>query len=306
MNENIEYLQSLGIEKIVQDTHIPKEHVAGILKNEFSNFTKVQFLGFIAILEREYNLDLTSLKDEGLEFFKTHAPVKKAPAGNSELFVVTDKRRNFTPLYIALATIVFIVGAFVTFKMTSKDDAVLQQDLFVEEMMDTKKIEQIQDTIASSKDSSKIQVAVPVVQQQEHNVTDATQEQNNTQSTQDIQQATTQVSAVETPQTVQEQHHTNEAVAVQNLIFKPSYRTWYGYIDIKTHKKKHTTSSRTLRLDPKRDWLVVFGHGPLRVTLNGKTHYYKSRKSLRFLYKDGKVRQIHAKEFKKYNKGRIW
>ena len=64
--EGFNKLQELGSETIVAATHIPIAHVEKILNKEFEQFQKPQFFGFISILEREYKIDLSDLKQEFL------------------------------------------------------------------------------------------------------------------------------------------------------------------------------------------------------------------------------------------------
>ena len=59
-------LQELGSKAITAATHIPIAHVESILNKEFDTFQKPQFFGFLSILEREYKIDLSALKQEYL------------------------------------------------------------------------------------------------------------------------------------------------------------------------------------------------------------------------------------------------
>jgi len=64
--ENFEQLQELGSKNIASATHIPLAHLEMILNREFEQFKKPQFFGFVSILEREYKIDLSGLKQEYL------------------------------------------------------------------------------------------------------------------------------------------------------------------------------------------------------------------------------------------------
>lgn len=52
VNEGFEKLGTIGAQKINEKTHISKYHVQALLHNNFDDMTKIQFLGFVSILER--------------------------------------------------------------------------------------------------------------------------------------------------------------------------------------------------------------------------------------------------------------
>ena len=59
----LEKLREIGTHKIFERTHIAKKFVEDILNENFSSMNRVQFAGFLSILEREYNLDLHELSE---------------------------------------------------------------------------------------------------------------------------------------------------------------------------------------------------------------------------------------------------
>ena len=88
MSEALERLQKLGAQKIYEDTHIPIKHVQAILHESFEGFSKVQFLGFISILEKEYSLELQELHEKGAEYFVE----KNISTEGDSLFISQQKR----------------------------------------------------------------------------------------------------------------------------------------------------------------------------------------------------------------------
>ena len=112
MNENIDgfdKLQEIGSQKIHEDTHIPKEHTRGLVAADFSNMNKIQFVGFVSIIEREYGINLDTLKDKGLAYFKEN--IKDFTIAK-KVFIVPKKKKSFTKFYLLA---IFAVFAFVIF-----------------------------------------------------------------------------------------------------------------------------------------------------------------------------------------------
>jgi len=72
-----EVIEENSIATISKRTRISVENIEKLVNGDFSGMNRVKALGFISILEREFNLDLSALKKECLETF---------PSGSSEEF----------------------------------------------------------------------------------------------------------------------------------------------------------------------------------------------------------------------------
>ncbi len=109
MSEELDLLREIGAQKIYEDTHISLKHVQSVIHESFEGLTKVQFLGFISILEREYNQDLSALKVKGLEYFENESP-KDLTSRN--VFIEPKRSNRQALIYIFVALFVFILVAF--------------------------------------------------------------------------------------------------------------------------------------------------------------------------------------------------
>jgi len=107
MSDGLEKLRALGAQKIHEQTHIVRQHVQAVLHETFDQMNKVQFLGFISILEREYNVDLSDLRAKGEEFFG----VKIVSNEKSEVFVSPKKIKSYKFVYI-IAILLIIITLF--------------------------------------------------------------------------------------------------------------------------------------------------------------------------------------------------
>ncbi len=112
MIENIdgyEKLQEIGAQALHEDTHIPKEHARGLVDADFTNMNKIQFVGFISIVEREYGIKLGRLKEKGLEYFKENTQDFTIA---QKLFVPQSKKKRFAKFYILAALAIFMFVIF--------------------------------------------------------------------------------------------------------------------------------------------------------------------------------------------------
>lgn len=116
MSEELDLLREIGAQKIYEDTHIPLKHVQSVIHESFEGLTKVQFLGFISILQREYNQDLSVLKSKGLAYFNDET---FKDVGSKSLFIETKRAKKPTLLYVLIVLIVFSIVAYISIDSNS-------------------------------------------------------------------------------------------------------------------------------------------------------------------------------------------
>lgn len=144
MDDNLEKLQSLGAQKIYETTHIPVEHVQALLHNSFESFSKVQFLGFVSILEREYHLDLSKLRESGISYFND----KSSLYADTKVFVASNKKKKKSLLYVVIASAIFLLALLYSFDAFS-DGSEIQ-----EHVVDDSMIKSIQQSIDADSNES--------------------------------------------------------------------------------------------------------------------------------------------------------
>lgn len=264
MSDTTQELQKFGAQKISEDTHIPINYIQSLLDEKFGNFTRVQFLGFISILEREYHIDLHDLKERALAFFKEHEEEEIFDTG---VFVTPSKSKNFAIFYIFIAIIIFLVALYYTFGVAKNINERVNA-------VDNSAIEKAAETIKE-----------PLVK---------------------VESNVTNESNVTTTQTEPVVIKKRDKATVESLEIKPRSKVWLGYIDVATNERHQRTFIKPLELDPKKEWIMLFGHGYVDVNLNGKDIKFNTKKTLRLWYKNGILQEINADEFKQLNRGNKW
>lgn len=275
MSEGLQKLKEIGAQKIYEQTHIPVEHVQAILYESFEGLHKVQFVGFISILEREYGVDLSNTKYKGITHFEDHQDTQET---KKSMFIVENKKSKAKVYYIIALIFVLIFGLWIYSSTTNK--------------MTSQEIIEDNDTLIAD---------VPIVldevkiQTDEANVT----EQNTTITTNVVKEQV--VTAENNATTVVQPEVKQESFAIE-----AKKRVWIGYIDLDSYKKKQKVFSGKLELDPKKRWLITTGHGFVNVTINGEEKTFKRSRGLKFYYHEGVLKEISYKEFKRLNRGRAW
>lgn len=118
MSEGIDKLQEIGAQKIHETTHITKIYVQAMLHESFEEMNRIQFLGFVSILEREYKINLDSLRAKGNEYF---SDIPHIQDNKNKIIVAPKKKKNYSLFYITIAVIVFI--AVTAFSITNFSSA---------------------------------------------------------------------------------------------------------------------------------------------------------------------------------------
>ena len=260
MNEELEQLQKVGAQKIHERTHIPLITVQAILHSSYDTFSRIQFIGFISILEREYDIELPEMKKAGLMHFDTET-------AQEGVFIVPKKAAKKTYIFVVVI-LLFLLG--ITYQIVVVDKA---SDVKIE---DSNKVEEVKKSI------------IPIIET-EQNSTVINEEKNVTQISEPIKK----------PKKV-------EVVAAKSLKITSKSKVWFGYVDVQTNKKYQKTFRGTKELDAQKNWLFVFGHGYINISINGKIHKFTSPKTVYFLYKNGELKSINAREFKRLNRGNKW
>ena len=271
MSDALDVLREIGAQKIYEDTHISLKHVKSVINESFEGLTKVQFLGFISIIEREYNQDLSALKAKGLSYIESESV---ANPSQKSVFIERKRTKSPTPIYIFIALLVFILVAYFTIGTKSSAPEKVQ--------IDNSTIVTAQKNINPAYEAKYIDT----------NISDA----NST-----IGDKNKTISLV-----VVEELEEEEVKVEPSFKVMVKTRLWIGYINKTDNIKKQTIIKESLDLDPSKEWLLSLGHGHVNIAINGELQEFKEPSNIRFLYKDGKLRKLNFRDFKNLNEGRAW
>jgi hypothetical protein len=271
MSEALERLKNIGAQKIYEDTHIPVEHVQAMLYESFDGLSKVQFIGFISILEREYGTDLSELREHCNNYFEEQSNQADALT-NDTLFKAPSNKKNFTIYYIFGAVILLAIAIFYTLQSTDKPSVAITQ----------------KKTITPNLERHIILL--------ENNESDSNQSDENSSEIKNSVEVNTTKEIMKQP-----------AKAIKHsFMLNAKKKVWLGYIDVLTNKKYQKTFVGEFTLDPTKEWLLYFGHGYVDIIIDGKKEKFNDRNTLRLHYEDGKIEKLSLREFKELNRGNAW
>lgn len=301
MSSGLEKLKSIGVQKIHEATHISVKHIQAIFHENLEYMHQVQFLGFISILEREYNIDLGELRESGLDYFGTR--VKYTREAENYKVLTGKKKRNFKSIYISVLLVVFILFSFVSIRSLSSSYSETQ-------VVDNSAIESAKNNISAASSEANIS--------NEQNKTVAVSEQNQTMPTKDQNQTVIILDHNQTllvkdqNQTVltKDQNKTTKTKeqkvnTTQSFKIVPKYKVWVGLVDLNTTQKSSKTFLDELVLDPNKDWALSFGHGFVSIEINGVVKDFSTKERLHLLYKNRELKEISFDEYKALGKGAL-
>ena len=272
MSEALERLKDIGAQKIYEDTHIPVEHVQAILYESFDGLNKIQFIGFISILEREYGEDLSAVRARGVGYFDEKNAPDEAITDDA-IFKSSSKKKNLTVVYIIVAIVLLIAAVFYTMQSANE-------------------------TLKSATKENKI------IQNVQKNIAADVNGSENNSSDENVSAAVVDTNSSATlalPPKVKE-----PKAVPQSLKIIARTKVWLGYVNVATDQKYQKTFEGAFELDPAKEWLLYFGHGYIDVVVDGKKEKFSSKNTLRLHYQDGNITKISINDFKKLNRGNRW
>ncbi|MRI58244.1 MAG: hypothetical protein C6H99_01925 [Epsilonproteobacteria bacterium] len=281
-------LKQMDPQEIYQKTFMLPKVIKALLEEEYDKLgNKTKALGFVTILERELDLDLSELKDKIAQHFDKNA------IEYSKAFEITEKEHKGSSLWIfTLLALLLGVGGYVYFtKEAPKEPS--GGDSFLDSSSAS-----IISSLSQSSSSSSASLAVLDRNESNGSLSSASQElleSNQTQTEQKMEQNGTQSS-----------HYPSNPPAPISLTLIPKKRVWVGIISLDDHSKRSLIISKPIELNVSKDQLIVTGHGLVEFDIDGQIKEFDDRGKLYFIYRAGELEQIDKKSFKRYNKGRSW
>lgn len=309
MSSGIDKLKKIGVQKIHENTHISRAHIEAIFQENFEDMhNSVQLNGFLSILERDYGIDLSDLRLKVKDHFEHVSKYAQIQASTTNLFLVDNRKKKLTFFYIALGVVVFILFAYLSTNIVEDELAIKDENVKVETTTQNNNLPSLVEENLTTVDENsttldhnetEVEEIVEVIQEKpEEKIKEPVQEKAQEKAQETLKE--------ETKEVAQKKVSLESEAKGSALKITPKSKVWIGYIDLSTGKKYQTVSSDELVLDSAKGWLLSFGHGNLDIEANGKLNKYQTVKNLRFIYKNGELKELSVDEFKELNSGKLW
>jgi len=274
-----EDLQNLGVNPLHEHTHISRPQLELLLNKSFDQLTRVQFMGFVSILEREYAIDLTALRNE----YDTQIPKQKTLEGVTQSTVLqahSTARKKWIVGAIGAIIILVLVASMTQGELSTapKEEVMQLNGTLVD-------LPEVNNTIE----------------------TNTTAEVNTTEA--NVSEAN-----ISEPSLLLPSYEQNVSVVTDSkgkkfenaLSINPSSKVWVGMMDVATGKKTQQITKEPIVIDTTKNWLFVFGHGRLQIVTTEGSTTLRERNAIWFAYENGSLRQLSREEFEMKNHGSTW
>ncbi|WP_305862775.1 hypothetical protein [Helicobacter cholecystus] len=283
MDNALEKLRQIGIEKIQEDTNLDLTKIDCILNKRFEKLDSVRARGFINILQRQYGLDLSSWLQEYKEFHQMLLQEKK-----DEDCVVVHSKKNSYLVWGALG-VLGIVGAILLFSFIPKASADLET---------TKKTMQ-EPQITQELIIEEIPQVQPLEEKQTQEEGQVKEEEQKQEKKPQIEQKNISEYGVEI--------FPNIAFNEENILYIESAKPlWVGMINLENRKRIAKTKQEfDIPLD--KQLLISIARGGFVLSLDEESREFKGYLPVYLIYtKEGGLREISQDEFVYLNGGVQW
>ncbi|QCT94232.1 hypothetical protein FE773_03270 [Caminibacter mediatlanticus TB-2] len=270
------FFEQFSIDEISKRTKISPISLRFIKNKEYEKIPKVKFLGFIKIIEREFNVDLSDIIEEYNQI--NHTEIKEETI-IQEKEPSIKKEKNY--IIFILGIILLISSAILLYKNYTNEN----ENNTTNNKLTTTNITEINNSLESNKTQNKLtlknNVTTTII---ENNLTDKnlSQETNKTQSI----IANTLETNITNP--TKEINLTQEKKAILNQItIIPQKLVWYRIKNLDTNKTSEYLTSKTKTFKGK-NFFIKFGHGEVTIKYGNQTITPNTKKIVRILIKNGK------------------
>jgi hypothetical protein len=278
MKKGLEELKNLDYGLVASKAHIMQSTLESIVNKRFDKLNPVKAKGFIKILEREFDLDLSEWVREFDAYYSIKEPeVPTIDKLNAEAVKSTDKNSPKIALAIFTAAALIGGGYFIYLKQNSVS-------------LDTNQSASLQNEINETDASMAFNISF------DSNKSDANamhDDASNTEQNKSVASIEADASKL--------QANAATTLAQKTFFIEPVTRVWVGirYMDVNKSRWFETVAEKKMELNASREQLIVLGHRQVKIVAGDTTIESRAGAKVRYHYKDGKLREISKEEYDK-------
>lgn len=305
MDNDVKVLEKIGLKEVSLKTHIEVKQLEFIVNAQYEKLNKINTLGFVKILSREYSIDFTEWLEGYHDYWAEHDNDEESQ--KHKIFICARSDRSYKKaawffLLLVLIATLFFVGS------------VFQVEMGIPSILDKVKTELPQVSNAYQ--------STPVVKEAVTSlgvkVEERVVESNSTNSTVEAvvvsidENLSRQHEANETNMTlspsVAEGNNTLPEGEVKNTTatFVPLKKVWIGVVNLENHVRKESSNDQNLTIDLTQKQIIKTGHGFFKLFYDGNIEDFSEQGSTRFLVENGELRKISEEKFVELNRGKNW
>ena len=307
-NNDIKVLEKIGLQEVCKKTHIEVKQLEFMINRQYDKLNKINTIGFVKILSREYKLDLTDWLEGFYDYWADH---NEEDAGKDKIFVRANSDRSSKKaawLFLLLCLIAGIFTVASIFKEqihfdingllgkiksvdSNQSSGTFQSPPVVQEAASSLGVKVEERILESNSSNSSVQAVVVKIDENLSRKTETND--TNTMSTAPLPN-------------VPESNVTLVNVAKTNAIIAPTKRIWIGFINLENMNRKESTNDQNITVDLTKRQLIKTGNGFFKLSYDGSIEDFTEQGSTRFLVENGEIKKISEEKFIELNKGKNW
>ncbi len=302
MDKDIKALEKIGLHEVCKKTHIEVKQLEYMINAEYGKLNKINTLGFVKILSREYKIDFSQWLEGFDHYWQEHKSDEDIRKDKIFVRAKSDKKSGKGVWIFLLLSMIAGAVVFLSY---------VQEEIDVSALWDKAKSE----TIGSGFQNT------PVVQEAANSMgikveEKITVEANSSNTTTEvIVVPLTLVEEVPTVSVAQspEENKTSlsdtpllKDVPAHKAMLIPTRKIWIGTILLDDKTRKESSGDKTLMIDLSKRQLIKTGNGFFKLSYDGSVEDFTEQGSTRFLVENGTIKKISEEIFVQMNQGKNW
>lgn len=277
--DDIKTLEEIGLYKVSQETHIEQKYLEYMINGEFEKLNRINTLGFVKILSREYKLDLS----EWIEEFEAYWSENRATEETEELFIVVqDESKSFKKVLLFFLLVIAIALSAFGYYLYKQENKQVVQSYTPTLTYDTKEIiEETQEEIKRFEANNSKQIELI-----EDNETTAV-----------LQEELIESENNDTNNSLEKEPILQEVVATEKVsetfdnqvIIIPKSELWVGVIYLDNFTRRSFLGEGNFSIDISRDQIITTGHGSFDVLGDSLEMNFNRQSPIRFEIKESQM-----------------
>jgi len=308
MDNDIRVLEKIGLQEVCKRTHIEVKQLEYMINNQYDKLNKINTLGFVKILSREYKLDLTNWLEGFYDYWAEHKA--EEDSHKEKIFIRAKSDRPYKRgawLFLLIFLIAGIFGVFSIFKDEINFDIMALLD---KAKIETSQVSAFQSApvVQEAATSLGVKVEERVIETNSSNSTvQAVVVSIDENLTRKLESNDTNNSVVAPlPALPESNTQLVNTVSKNSAIIAPSRRIWVGFVNLETFNRKESSSDQNITIDLMKRQIIKTGNGFFKLSYDGSVEDFTEQGSTRFLVENGTIKKISEEKFVELNRGKNW
>lgn len=302
---NMNALVEIGLQEVSKRTHIEVKTLQYMVDKEFDKLGRINALGFLKIISREYNLDLSEWQTE----FEDYMGTKKINSENSKtdnMFLRDTPSKPISKWIYIVIIILLIGGSAWYFNASEYVESFIESQVKNEEFKRNSPyttspiVEEVEEVLASMPEETNlldVDLDIPAVEEGEI-ILESFEANSTLTDVLESEKIEQEVEKDEVPAL--------EALEIKEGTILPNVKIWVGAIYLDTKKRASFLTDEPIVLDLTKDQIITTGHGNFSLVVGGEKYSFVQELPKRFHWTNGEMREINLQEFIDLNGGSAW